>query len=125
MRKTKLALLMAGIMILVTFGAFSVNANPLNAYSISGNVFDKNTDKPIRGALIIESWWHYNRQGIAVRSIKLLTSNSDGYFIDSNAPYYTVKLTVLKLGYHRASQTVVYTDGGAEVTFHLKPRWWN
>jgi hypothetical protein len=129
MSKTKLALLMAGIMILVTFSALSVNAthshiNPLSSYYIQGHVLDKNTGEPIRRALIIESYKEYNRQGIKVLRIHFLTTDSNGYFIDPDAPHNVVKLMVLKVGYHSASQTVVTFDGGAEVWFYLKPRWW-
>jgi len=120
MGKTKLALLLAGIMILVTFSVISVNAN---AYYISGKVFDENTGKPIRVALIIESHIEYNRRGLEVLRFHLLATDSNGYFIDTDAPYTTVELTVLKLGYHRASQTVIYVEGGADVSFYLKPRW--
>ena len=129
---------MVGIMLLTTLSAFSVNAadgnvnavrqgsdiNPLSIDGIQGKVLDKNTGEPIRRALIIESYKEYNRQGIEVLRIHFLTTDSNGYFIDPDAPHNVVKLMVLKVGYHSASQTVVTFDGGAEVWFYLKPRWW-
>ena len=129
---------MVGIMFLTTLSALSVNVtdgnvnavrqgsdiNPLSIDGIQGKVLNKNTGEPITRALIIESYKEYNRQGIKVLRIHLFTTDSSGFFADRNAPYNVIRLTVLKLGYHSASQTIVNLDGsGSEVWFYLEPRW--
>ena len=140
MEKTKLALLMVGIMLLTTFSAFTVNAaeynvtevkkgddiNPLDLLGIAGCVYNKNTGKPINEARVVTICITKLFNKIPMPRVWRGFTQSDGYFQDFLAPCGTnYRILVSNRGYFPTSESIFFpsTQMSIWVDLYIKSIW--
>jgi hypothetical protein len=91
---------------------------------IQGNVFDKNTNEPIKGAIVIASCITYWGRQVPLPhlAIRVFITDSNGNFFYEDAPWSTYfNMDAFKHFYTRVIEKI-YNEKSSEVWFYLEPK---